>query len=217
MKNIKRIIIIIFIYTSCFTVVVAQDLRKMPEIQRNAVLISIAREAVLLYGPDYYREVYEPIVERKEICLGCGYYYFVTFPYDKTKETLIGYAAEVQICENTGRPLGIMFGNGLGTRLLEEWGDWRNGPPAHVGVHKYQDMTKPIYYNDGIIEIIIPQSIANDPEKREAYYQQELLKYDREPLNKEQLLQRGWEKRSDGQWVKTRPDVPPHKRGSNPK
>jgi len=32
-------------------------------------------------------------------------------------------------------------------------------------------------------------------------------------INKDELLQRGWTKGSDGKWVKTGPDVPPHRRG----
>jgi hypothetical protein len=220
MKNMKQIVAVILFYAGCSLVVWAQvqDLSKMPEIQRNAMLISIAKEVVLLYGPDYYREVSEPIVELRELRPGYGhYFYYVTFPYDKTQETLVDYAAEVQICVDTGRPAGIDFGNGIGRSLPVERGDWRNGPPAHIGVHPYQDMTKPIYYNDNIIEIVIPVAIAEDSIKREAYYQQELLKYDREPLNKDDLLQRGWERRSDGEWVKVHPGVPPHKRVKVPR
>jgi len=216
MKMMKQITItILFLISCCFiTFAQEQDLTKMPEIQRNAFLISIAREVVLLYGPDYYREVAEPIVERREQRAGYGnFFYFVAFPFDPAQERLGRYAAEVRFRDD-GHPLDVMFGNGYGLDTSE---DWRQGPPAHVGVIRYQDLTKPKYYNDGEIQINIPSHIDKDSVARAAYIQRELLKYDFEPLNKDELLQRGWEKNSEGKWVKVREPLPPPKRVNNPK
>jgi len=33
-----------------------------------------------------------------------------------------------------------------------------------------------------------------------------------EPINKEELIRKGFERQNNGQWVKTRPDIPPNKR-----
>ena len=90
------------------------NLRKMSESDRNAFLITKAKEVVLNFGPDYYREYREPEIsgietleERKYTEFNGEKYYTVTFRYDKTKETLEwDYAARVHIMEKDGSESG---------------------------------------------------------------------------------------------------------------
>jgi len=67
--------------------------------------------------------------------------------------------------------------------------DWRND--MTIEPVPYQDGTRPIFniYN-------------SDPNQ--------------DPVNKDEIISRGWGKNSDGKWVKVRPDVPPHKRVKEP-
>jgi hypothetical protein len=104
----------------------------MPIAQRDSLLISIAKEAVLVYkhGPSYYREYKEPIIERGQIpqegILNLGgyyperYFYVVTFPYDSMEEASEwDSATRVGIWEDTGRAEYADFGNGYGWELPE--------------------------------------------------------------------------------------------------
>ena len=104
------------------------NLSKMYEPDRNAYLIKKAKEVVMNFGPDYYREYGEPEIsgietleERKYTEFNGEKYYTVTFRYDKTKETLEwDYAARVHIMEKDGEPWGVQFGNGLGLHFFRE-------------------------------------------------------------------------------------------------
>ena len=213
MRTIKQIFFIILLCIS-YNTTIAQNLSSMPVVKRDSLLISIAIEVVLKYGPDYYREYSKPIIERQTVpqkgeinpsgVNASRVSYRVTFPYDKAEETLEwDYAAKVQIWADTGNPTGVDFGNGIGIGF-QEGSDWRN---VTIEPISYQEATRPIY---GILTIEVPESIIGE-QAREEYIQQ-ALKKDREPLNKDELIRKGWVKQSDGQWVKTTPDVPPHKR-----
>ena len=82
---------------------IAQNLNSMPIAQRDSLLISIAKDAILKFAQDYYREYKEPIIECWQIPLEGGenagkISYRVTFLYNKTEETLeLDYAASVAI------------------------------------------------------------------------------------------------------------------------
>ena len=176
---------------SYHVVATAQNLNSITAAKRDSILISIAKEVILKYGPDYYREYSKPIIE-KSIVPPKGEInktgknagrvsYIVTFLYDKTEETLGDYAAKVSIWGDTRKPSMVMFGNGMGIGISEST-DWRVDTPV-----------EPIIYQESIVPLY---DINNhDPNQ--------------DPVNKDILIKKGFEKSSNGQWVKTRPDTPP--------
>jgi len=109
MNTIKPIILIILICVRYNTIATAQDLRTLTAGERDNLLISIAKEVVLKYGPDYYREYKPPVITKEPWSSGKHHtigrtYYKVAILYDKTKELLGNYAAEVFFWEDTGLP-----------------------------------------------------------------------------------------------------------------
>jgi len=181
MKLTKQIMIIILLFVS-YNNAMAQNLDRLPQPKRDSILISIAKEVILKYGPDYYREYAKPIIKRSNTDRAA---YEVTFLYDKTEETLEwDYAAKVFIWADTGNPGSVFFGNGFG-RGIPEGREWLTD--TTISPVPYQESVVPLY------------DINNhDPNQ--------------EPVNKDELIRKGWEKRGDrGEWVKTRPDVPPQR------
>ena len=107
------------------------NLSEMYYPDRNAYLIEKAKEVIMNFAPDYYREYCAPEFSGIETLEGWGEhdgekYYTVTFLYDKTKETLEwNYAARVHIMEKDGEPWGIECGNGMGIHFFKEsYRDW---------------------------------------------------------------------------------------------
>ena len=214
MKTIHKNIFIVLLCVS-YHAVTAQNLDSMPSSKRDSILISIAKEAILKYGPDYYREYAKPIIERNIISLkgemnptgiNAGRIsYQLTYLYDKTEETLEwDYAAKVSIWADTWHPSRVQIGTGF-IRIIPEDIDWRND--TSIEPFLYQESIVPIY---GFISIEIPDSIT-DEQAREEYFQKAFKEKEsnQEPVNKDLLIRKGWEKGSDGEWVKTRPDTPP--------
>jgi hypothetical protein len=168
----------------------SQNLDSMPQAQRDSLLIATAKEVVLKYGPGYYREYKEPVIERGQLPAkgelnptgkkAGKIYYRVTFLYDKTIEMLeYDFAAIVGFSGDTGKPTGVQFGEGIIRRIPE--GEWEN---AVIEQTPYNERIFPIYDMD-------------HPKKKE-------------PKNIDELRRKGYVER-DGQWVKTRRDVPPNR------
>lgn len=108
-----------------FVVVFSQNLDSLPQQQRDSILIEVAKDVVLTYGPGYYREYKRPIIKRRQVPpLGDinltgdnanRIFYEVIFLYDKSKEQLsYDFAARVLIWSDSRKPIDVMFGNGLG-------------------------------------------------------------------------------------------------------
>jgi len=203
MKKIKQILFMTLLGMGCNTMV-AQNLDSMPVAQRDSLLISRAKEVVLIHGPDFYRDKFPPIIQRTvvppppkngrpisptdEKLIG-SVLYSVTFLYDQTEEKLSkDYAALVSFFGSTGNPESVMFGNGLGIIFSENNDDWRHRRSEEPSVH-YQESIFPIFDFNNIIP-------GQDPTARD-------------PINKDELLHRGWQRNSDGVWERTRPDAPP--------
>ena len=195
MKKTKHLILIISLCIG-YSTIKSQDLSLMSITQRDSLLISIAKEVVLMYGHDYYRDKFSSIIEQSMVPLrgennptgvNAGrVMYHITFLYDKTEEVLErNFAAKVHIWGDTGLPSGVDFGNGLGNSIPEKL-DWRNATPNPM---LYQESIFPIFDFNNIIP-------GQDPTTRD-------------PINKDELLHRGWQRNSDGVWERTRPDAPP--------
>jgi hypothetical protein len=169
----------------------SQNLDYLPQAKRDSILISIAKEAVLRYGPGYYREYKTPVIERGQIPVkgtmnptgeNAGkIYYRVTFLYDKTQEVLAeNFAAIVGFREGTSSPVYIRFGNERARFIPEK--EWKDNAVVEEQT-PYETMIFPIYD-------------WNNPEKKE-------------PINIDELKQKGYEDKGD-QWVKTKQEVPPN-------
>lgn len=106
----------------------AQNLDKMNESDRRAVLLRKAKEAVMEYGPDFYREYGQPEITHRYVSKDDKHsslelqkqhygrsYYMVKFFYDQTEESFDwDYSSRVHIWGDTGLAFCIMFGTGLG-------------------------------------------------------------------------------------------------------
>jgi hypothetical protein len=200
MKIFYRILVLMSLsVTGNVSVVTSQHLGEMPQKQRDSLLVAIAKEVVMKYGPDYYREYQPPLIEREQISpkgefnpsgeMAGRFFYRVIFPYDKTQEKLEEqFAARVTIWEDTGKPVSVYFGNGWGREVREGW--------------LTDDTIEPTPYEEMFIRAIYDFSKI-DPNHPE----------DAVPLNIDELRRKGYVKQGNrGQWVKVRPDVPPHKR-----
>jgi hypothetical protein len=193
MKTIKNITLTILLCISYNTISTAQNLQLMPTIQRDTLLIAIAREVVLIHGPDYYREYKEPLIEQRTIPqrgeenpdgINAGrVLYVVTFLYDKIQETLEqGYAARVAIWGDNGNPANVFFGNGFGYGLPEN--KLRSFNETVDAMPYQQARPMPIYdFND-----LDPKQV---------------------PKNINELTRAGYIRDNNGLWHKTRPDTPP--------
>jgi len=196
MKTTKQIFLVISLCVSYNTGILSQNLDSMPAAKRDSLLIVVAKEVVLKYGPDYYREDFKPTIERglvppkgeinKTGEMAGRAFYHVTILYDKTKEQLeYPFAARVQVWADTGKPSSVFFGNGLGRTVSDD--NSQNSDKEIIPVHYQQRQVHPIFdWNDG------------NPIKK--------------PINLDELKRKGYVEQSNGQWVKTTPDVPPHKR-----
>ncbi len=128
----KKIILfaLILLWFSPHSYAQKTDLRKMGSVQRNEYLVKLAKEVVMNFGPDYYREDLIPNVSKEPKELRVGYsraqkyvgkkYYTVTF---RDRE---GYPwSSVDIWEKTGEPMGITFDGGSGYNFLfRSYRDW---------------------------------------------------------------------------------------------
>jgi hypothetical protein len=191
MKRINKIMLLIIALTSYTTAILSQNLDSLPELKRDSILIAKAKEAVLRYGPEYYREYKTPLIylftvpskgEKNPKGENAGRkMYSVTFPYDTTME-LLGeqFAAKVHIWIDTGKLRSVSFGNGL-AMIVE---GLENDPEKIESIPQiqYQEAIYPIYDWD-------------NPEQKE-------------PKNIDVLRRKGYEE-IDGQWVQTK-RVPPN-------
>ena len=161
--------------------------------QRDSLLISVAEEVVLKYGPDYYRDYKEPVIKRGQVPpkgemnpegeMASRVYYDVTYLYDETQEVLsFEFAASVRFWADTGKPGGVTFGSGE-ARIIRENVDWRNDDTIEPSIY-YQSVVIPIYD-------------LNNPDPNQ------------EPKNLDELKRRGYKDRGDGEWIKIQKDVPP--------
>ena len=192
MKTIKQLFFIILLSVSYNTVIMSQNLDSMPTAERDSLLISIAKEVVLKYGPDYYRECKPPVINRKIFPPKGEYntkgvnaeraYYEVIFLYDETVELLKwDFATEVRIWADTGKPEGVMFGCGWGRGIPED--ELRSSEEIEPFQYR-QRSVRPIYDFDD-----------PNPNKR--------------PVNLDELRRKGYVEDSNGQWIKTTQDAPP--------
>ena len=111
-----------------------KNLERMSEKKRNSKLTTIARDAILEVGPDYYREDSVPVIngpktfswkdwgEEPYIEQEGRRYYWVTYPYDNEKEEIKiakPFTAEVLIWADNGEIGAINFGNGMGYNFFQ--------------------------------------------------------------------------------------------------
>lgn len=126
----KIIVIITLFLLGYNSVSLSQNLDSYPQAKRDSILVSIAKEVILKYGPGYYREFSNPEIKRLKFppkgernSTGENanrIYYIVTFRYDKTKELLeFDFAAFVRFWADTGIPDAVSFGNGIGVNIPE--------------------------------------------------------------------------------------------------
>jgi hypothetical protein len=172
----------------------SQNLASMPQEKRDSLLISIAKEVIMKYGPDYYREYKRPTITKGKVPprgslnpdgknAGKSFYLLI-FPYDNTLEELEwDYAAKVSIWEDNGKPSGVYFGTGYGMKVSEK-------------VMQGKESITPIPYQQVNLFPIYDWQNGKDETNSQ-------------PVNLDKLIKRGYQKGADGQWKKLTKDVPP--------
>jgi hypothetical protein len=228
MKNISfwyyKIIFSVLALMSLAVAAKSQNLALMSQAQRDAILISKAKAVILRYGPDYYREYKPPVITRHIVpndILITGIdkkhagraYYTIIYLYDKTKEILDSdYAANVVIWEDTGKPFEILFGSHFFISIPNE--DFENDNVT-IQVPYKQKTIHPIYEPKHTVINLPPDadSVTIATIMREAEEKNRADRLNKKnrgvPLNIDELRKYGYEEDRDGNWVKTRPDIPP--------
>ena len=117
------------------------NLERKEESQRKEYLTNIAKEVILTFGPDYYRDFKEPIISdtitfretfkedpvlRNKNFYGRKYY-SVKYLYDPSIEKfLYNFVAEVDIWADDGQPKEVRFGNGYGQNFyITSYKKWK--------------------------------------------------------------------------------------------
>lgn len=127
---------------------------EMSESARNHALLKLNKKVIMETGPAYYRNDSLPKIEgpfvfdTKVAVVGRipedlgRKYYTVTINCDRKKERLeYYYATKVHIWADTGEPIDIFFGCGVGYNFLHDsYQDW--------GKKKYPQMQYQSYYTD---------------------------------------------------------------------
>ncbi|WP_455497998.1 hypothetical protein [Coprobacter sp.] len=89
---------------------------KMPQNQRDSILIETAKSAILKYAPGYYRDYKKPEVILKKTVPDKGlgrFFYLITYFYDPQKEKYpTDYIAKVYIWADNKKAFSIDFMNG---------------------------------------------------------------------------------------------------------
>lgn len=129
MKRIFLTLLSLIICTAFF----AQNLEKMNESERTKFLLRVAKEGIMEYGPDYYREYKIPKIEYNCVVdsnknfadeeveqYRNRHYYSVKYFYNESEESFnTDYSAWVFIWADTSKVFQIYFGNGFGLRELD--------------------------------------------------------------------------------------------------
>lgn len=97
----------------------AKNLEHLPAKERDSILMAVAKEAILVCGPDYYRDHKLPEISGLIIWQDADHpthngrkFYVLIYPQDETRENLyLGYAAKVYIWADTGEVFELFFGN----------------------------------------------------------------------------------------------------------
>jgi len=125
---------------------------EMSESARNHALLKLNKKVIMETGPAYYRTDSLPKIEgpfvfdAKAVVVGRipedfgRKYYTITINYDRKKERLEYHCAtKVHIWADTGAPIDIFFGCGVGYNFLHDsYQDW--------GKKKYPQMQYQSYY-----------------------------------------------------------------------
>jgi hypothetical protein len=223
MKRVSKTVFLVIVLTGYTIAALSQNLDSMPQEQRDSILIAKSKEIVLRYGPEYYREYKTPVIE-EYITSNDDFFkenvgrkiYSVIFPCDTTKEWLReGFAVMARFWGDTGSPESITFGNGVGLHLDVKTEQMREELRTRAQI--------PYRQGGGVIRILYESLDGSPIDKAKPKNIDELKRRgyeykDGEWVNPKQfvppdvsidLLKReGYEKREDGQWIKTKKEVP---------
>ena len=125
MKTIILSAILLFTISAEYTSAQKKNLDKLPEKERKEYLLKKAKETIMEYGPDWYRDYKEPVIRLIVIDLGPDKgrsFYSVGYLYDPNKEQMeySEYSVGVGIYADTGEVRGISFGDGISYNLSSE-------------------------------------------------------------------------------------------------
>lgn len=113
MKIINHLIVAFFVLS--FGKVMAQNFESLPKSAKDSILIAIAKEGIMKYGPDWWRD-YPPEIRQviAEKSPGVGkVLYELKFPYDTTVESFYKpYSTKVLIYADSKKIRNIYFGSG---------------------------------------------------------------------------------------------------------
>lgn len=138
MRHLSVALILLLLCSPCFSKM--RHLERKEESKRNEYLVDKAKEVIMAFGPDYYRDYKEPIISDinsfketfkddpvlKNKKLYGRKYYTVTFLYDPSLENLrYNYSAKVDIWADNGQPKEVCFGSSYGHNFyVVSYKDW---------------------------------------------------------------------------------------------
>jgi hypothetical protein len=117
-------------------------LHEMPKAERDSTLLAVSKAALLRYGPGYYKDTHQTVIEDLGVSSIIKDYeglrlYRVTYIYDKNIELLsLDYAAEVYVRSDNGKVIEINFGNGWGLGKLDTLTDDDNPVMGYAQRHE---------------------------------------------------------------------------------
>lgn len=107
--------------------------RQSAEVSNKEILIETAKNVAMAYGPAYVPFFKDAKISEVQVFTKEDYgdsfpeirkqigrkYYTITFTYDSTSvKFAFDYAAKVRIWKDTGEPMDVIFGNGMGRNFL---------------------------------------------------------------------------------------------------
>lgn len=122
MKHLIQLFLVLTLIGATKISLALPPLDRMDQTKRDSTLLATAKQAIMTYGPGYYRD-YKQTIERKQVHDqedGTIDTYLITYYYDQNKELLeYNFAAKVTIKVKTGLVSSITFGNGRGFSRLD--------------------------------------------------------------------------------------------------
>lgn len=125
MKTMSKLILLPFIILGFITFCSAQDFKKIPEKERNKIMIDSAKKVILRYGEEAFYNGTVPQITLEKVFRGKNKgrsYYQLVYYYDTTKIRMEeGYLVCVCFWEETGEVFEVTYGTaiGLGKREMQ--------------------------------------------------------------------------------------------------
>jgi len=161
MKSLNIKAIILFLLAAYCLGIQAVNLDSIPEKKRDKLLLSMAKDVVLRYGPDYYRDTPKPEIKRYvPVKKGDTIFYSVKYLPKPEEYFTWGYAAVVTINAETGLPTYIDYGIGIGYEVPDAFNAYL--ARKYFGVKNHKGINYKRVLKDEIVKPVEYQTVKYD-------------------------------------------------------